>query len=296
MAAILEQKKIRGLNTAWWVSGSTSPTAPIAMMFHGFPDSPDTWQGQLEVLEPHYRVVRPLARGAAESEPANHVNRYRQNSVLLDSLEILSEVDPTKSRNVVVFGHDLGAASAWELARALGPRAQAVVVVSGMSLSMFWKRRRRLAQHRRSWYIYLMQVPGLAERAFQWFGPQIVQRAYAHSGLIQGGPSDGGLTHQGLTNRGNWESLQAFVPGMIPHYRAGFRDAMASAVDSSRLHCPVLVLWGTSDPYLCSISKQEWESAARDTEIRMLDAGHWPHQERREIANRFILKFLEKFK
>lgn len=280
MTAKLVQKRIRGLNTGWWVSGNESPDAPIAVLFHGFPDAPDTWNSQLPLLEKDFLVVRPLLRGAGESEPTKESRRYGRESLLLDHLEILRTVSSDESRRVIVFGHDIGSVSAWELANALGTRAMGLVLVAGMGLEVFWNRRFQISQHRKSWYMYLMQVPRLPEAAFQWFGAGIVRRAYQSGGIQP--PSD------------QWEKLQPNVVGMIEHYRAGLSDAIHSTPSEHRLKCPTLVLWGDKDPYLAQVTEAEWKRVASDVEIRVLKAGHWLHQEIAEVVNQKVGQFMER--
>lgn len=279
MPATLHEKTIRGLKTSWWQSGSTSPQAPIAILFHGFPDSPDTWLPLIEDLEKQYLVVRPFLRGAGPSEATEELSRYRLDAAVLDYLEVLHTIDPLGSRPVTVFGHDIGASIAWELACALRDRASALVLIAGMGLEIFWNRRFRSDQHRRSWYMYLMQVPGGAEALFRWFGPEIVRKAYEVGGLKQA-PS--------------WESLQDCVPGLIPYYRALLRDALQRQTnqDSPRLQVPTLVLWGNRDPFLVSVESSEWRQFASRVDLRVLEAGHWPHREKPEQVNRLVKRFL----
>lgn len=278
--ACLRKQTIRGLSTAWWESGNTGSDAPIAILFHGFPDSPATWEAQLEILEKDYFVIRPLLRGAGESEKARKLARYRKDSMLLDHLEILSVVDPSHSRKVLVLGHDIGSVSAWELGLALGSRALGVVLVAGMGLEVFWNRRYLLSQHMRSWYVYLMQVPSLAENLFSWFGNDIVRFAYRQGGAL---PADGGAAL--------WEELQSHVSGTIPHYRASLLDAVSGTPPEKRLPCPLLLIWGAKDPFLSTINSEEWKAFSAKTEIRIFNTGHWPHREKSSDVNAALERF-----
>lgn len=292
MESTLLQKRIRGLNTAWWRSGLDDDTAPIAILFHGFPDSPATWEAQRKMLDTQFTVIRPLLRGTAESETPRRggkgkvdVHRYRRKSLLLDHLEILRTIDATGKRRVVVFGHDIGGIAAWELALALGPRALGLVLVAGMGLEMFWNRKDRLVQHWKSWYMYLLQVPVVPERVFSWFGPQILHRIY--SGAYAGAHADAAQAESHL------EEVLPHVPAMLGHYRAGALDVRGMKPEAKRLACPLLVLWGDRDPFLASVTTDEWRGFASDTQIRVLDAGHWPHREKAVEVNRLVSEFLQ---
>ena len=100
---------IRGLKTSWLQSESNEESSeksdagakPIAMLLHGYPDSPECWDLQFSALKKDCEIVAPWIRGAGESESTRQISRYGSTAVVLDHLEILSKVDPDSSRKVL---------------------------------------------------------------------------------------------------------------------------------------------------------------------------------------------------
>ena len=160
------QQTFRGLPTGWLESGN--PTGPILFCLHGFPDDPTIWDRQAEAFKNDFQILRPFARGISPSEPSSVLSRYSTKAFALDCLSILKQIDATGKRPVVLLGHDLGAAHAWQLAPLLGPRLKGLVIFNGASLPQMAKRLRSSRQILKSWYIFAMQIPWLPETVFRY--------------------------------------------------------------------------------------------------------------------------------
>jgi epoxide hydrolase 4 len=270
---------LRGLKTAWIAAGN--PSQPILLFLHGYPDSPETWQAQIEYFSRSYYVVAPYTRGAGPSEPARDLGRYRKDALTLDALELLDVIDPSRARKIVCIGHDLGAVHAWNLAPLLGDRLAGVVILNGLSLSAMAGRLGALSQHQRSWYIYAMQLPWLPEWAVGRFKPFFLELAHSLGKL----PKD---------QRPPLESVEDCVVAPLNQYRAFVRDIpQVRRERMPRLKAPLLVVWGKSDPFLLTPALDEWQKAARDVTSRLLRAGHWVHRELPDEVNRLMEKFFE---
>jgi epoxide hydrolase 4 len=272
--------QLRGLDTAWIERGDAEK--PLLLFLHGYPDSPETWDFQIDYFSRRYHVVAPFVRGAGQSEPAKEVARYGRESISLDLLQLLSEVDPSGKKPLVVFGHDLGAVHAWNLAPLLGDRLKGLVILNGLSLAAMSGRLRSLAQHRRSWYIYALQLPWLPEHLIRLFPDGFLDFAHRL----------GGLPAKSRLRPGQVENCLVHP---INQYRAFVREIPAARKQRiSRLKAPLMVLWGKEDPFLVTPSAEEWQEAAQNITIRILPAGHWVHRERPDEVNRLIERFLEK--
>jgi pimeloyl-ACP methyl ester carboxylesterase len=278
MMARLESTTLRGLRTAWMEAGE--PGKPILLFLHGYPDSPETWEFQVDHFSRNYHVIAPYSRGAGESEKSDSVSRYGSDACALDLLQLLAQVDPTSQTPVIVVGHDLGAVHAWSLAPLLGDRLQGLIILNGMSLAAMMGRLRSISQHRRSWYIYGMQLPWVPEAVIRHFPNAILN--FAHDvGKLPG-------AHR-LTS----EQVEGCMEHPVNQYRAFVRDIpKVRRRRLPRLQCPVMVVWGKEDPFLVTPTVAEWEQAAADITTRILPAGHWVHRERAPEINRLIEKFL----
>lgn len=273
-ATRLESKVIRGLKTSWLEDGT--PGNAIVFLLHGFPDTPEIWDFQVEELSRRFHCIRPYNRGTAESEPASDIRRYGADAHALDFLEILREIDPDGERQVSVIGHDLGAVLAWNLASLLGPRLSRLVVFNGLSLPQMWRRFWNPRQQLRSWYIYLMQVPGLAEKAYSKL-PKTLSAFTYQTGKLP------------LTFRPEANEFRDKVGSSFKMYRSFARTQRTKTLP---LRCPTLVLWGNADPFLEIPRLEEIEQDCEKVSMRILEGGHWIFREKSQEVNALLDSFL----
>lgn len=277
---VLAEKPLRGLNTGWLVAGDPAAEA-VVILLHGFPDTADCWDFQIDALKRTFRVVAPFVRGAGPSEPANELGRYAPDSVALDVLEILNEVDPTGTRPVYLVGHDLGSVHAWHLAGLLQKRVGGLVIINGLTLEQFARRLSNPRQLVKSWYIGLMQVPFLPEAVLGRFGRRFLRGAYKKGGLSR-------------DRRPDPEAPEDAIVGPLNQYRAFIR-ATPKAVKNPRrrLECPVLVIFGEDDAFLEPPTKAELARDAGDLTVRILPGNHWLHRQDPEKINKLLLDFFK---
>lgn len=274
MLAQIRVKELRNLRTAWLDSGPTNQ--PILFFLHGYPDAPETWQFQVRHFEKHFRVICPYSRGTNPSEGTNDTSRYGSDAGVLDNLQILDFIDPTRSQPVIVIGHDLGVVHAWNLAYYLGPRLKGLVMMNGLSLQQMLRRLVVPSQLIRSWYIAVMNLPYIPEFLIATFGEKFKSLAYKMGNLP--------------------EELQPneSAPLMpLNQYRAFLKDSIAQLRSRPRkIQCPLLVLWGEGDTFLLSPTMDELDPFAEHTTVRFLNAGHWVFRERPAEVNELVDKFI----
>ena len=56
---------------------------------------------------------------------------------------------------------------------------------------------------------------------------------------------------------------------------------------------PVLVLWGTNDPFLEPPTMEEWERFGSDVTLRIMDGGHWIYRDKADEVNTLVDEFLK---
>lgn len=275
----MRQSEFRGLTTSWREAGD--PAAPVLLFLHGFPDDAETWDAQVAHFRKSFHVICPYARGARPSAEATRLARYGTDSCALDYLQLLAEVDPSGKKPVTIIGHDLGAVHAWHLAPLLGTRLQGLVLINGLGLAPMLTRWTKVRQHARSWYIYGMQLPGVAEALLR-FTPQRML-ALAHD--------LGKLPNE---KRPKWAVVEDVTLQPLRQYRQFVREIPRTAFRRlPRLKAPVLLLWGSRDAFLLPPTAEEWDPFATDVTARILPTGHWPHRERAAEVNRLLENFLE---
>lgn len=160
-----------------------SPEHPTVVLLHGYPDRKEVWSRVAARLADRFHVVLYDVRGHGESTAPDPLRGgFTLERLTDDFLAVADAVSP--DRPVHLVGHDWGSVQGWEFATVARTRGRlaSFTSISGPSLDHLghWiaARARRptprgaahlLGQGAKSWYVYALHVPGLAERA--WRGP-----------------------------------------------------------------------------------------------------------------------------
>lgn len=268
---------IRRLKSAWIEAGPDD--GDIVLLLHGYPDTPECWEYQIRELSKTYRIIAPFMRGVGDSDPGESVRRYGTKPVVLDLLAILDLVDPGKKRRINCVGHDLGSVYAWNLVSALGERASSMVIINGLSLGQMLKRWKYPQQLRKSWYIYLMQLPVLPELLLKAIPAQLLNLAHRMGGLEE-------------SRRPDRLKVLGALKYPVNQYRSFFRELpQVFANPTTKVSCPVLILWGSDDAFLMPPRMDELKSDADDVTVRILNGGHWLQRQMPEQINELLIRF-----
>lgn len=254
-------KEIRGLHTAWFEDRKENGK-PVVLFLHGCPDDPHIWQAQLDHFNQQgYSTVAPWARGVGESAPSKERSRYGLDAIALDHLEILRTLDPSAKHKVIVVAHDIGGVHAWHLARLLGDRLAALILLNAPELTQMARRLTQWSQLKKSWYIGFFQIPLLPEFLLK-------------KGRLHG------------------REMSKITPFLGQYREAARAIPDAFKQDPQLITAPVLVLWGNRDAFLNTPSQDELNRLAENATIRVLDGGHWIQSEKPERVNALIGSFL----
>lgn len=149
-----------------------APTDPLALLVHGYPDSPHTWRHVGPALAARgYYAVAPATRGYSPTDvPPDR--RYR-GKVLAGDLLALHEALGGDDRAVLI-GHDWGAVATYAVTAEAPSTFRRYVTLAVPPpvalLTPFGSLRtvpRGLKQLRNSWYFAYNQLPG-TERTLDW--------------------------------------------------------------------------------------------------------------------------------
>lgn len=267
----------RGLKTSWLRSGT--PGKPILLFLHGYPDSPDTWEFQVQHFKDDFDILCPFVRGAGPSEKAKEVRRYGLESVGLDILAILKKADPSQTRPIYCVGHDLGAVHASHLAHLLGDRLEGLVLMNGLPLPQMVRRMKLPRQQMKSWYIYLMQLPLLPESVARFFPRALLAVAHRLGEVPERSRLEVSEVKDCVVYTVN--QYRAFARA-IPRYWRG---------QEPKIDCPVLILWGDRDAFLVTPTADEFKPFASRFTTRILEGNHWIHREQPKRVNRLLEEF-----
>ena len=268
----------------------------LVMCLHGYPDSAWTWRNLGPALaERGYRVVAPFSRGYAPTDIPRD-DDYHVGALMFDAIALHHELGG--GDDAVLIGHDWGGLTAGALAAYPGCPFGSIVsmgvpLVAGMGpgSSVAGWLALMPAQLKRSWYIFVQQIPGLAERLMERIVPTLWRQ----------------WCPPGYDSRRNLADVWDALPdhdrqrAAVSYYRANawptraaipYRHLQRYARGVEPIH-PMLFIYarddGAVDHQLAAMSTRKLAPDSRVEEV--VDAGHFMHLDRPEK----ILSMLDEY-
>ncbi|TQF74596.1 alpha/beta hydrolase [Rhodococcus spelaei] len=264
-----------------------SPTGPLAILLHGFPDTAHTWRhlGPALAADGWY-VVAPFLRGYAPSDvPAD--GRGDVAALVSDVLGIYRHLGG--GPDAAIIGHDWGATATNAIA-AHGDSPFAKVVAMAVPPFSALRSRRVLPilprQLRNSWYMAFNQLPWVPERNFE----RLVRKLWRDW-------SPGYDASEDLPAVLAATADAAHRSMVIGYYRALLRPFGLPAVDHHEKgaemrppRTPMLYLHGANDgcldPRLAALAEPSLPVGS--TFAMIPGAGHFLQLEQPEVVNRLV--------
>jgi pimeloyl-ACP methyl ester carboxylesterase len=269
------------------------PALPTVVLLHGYPDTKEVWDDVVLRLRDRFHLVLYDTRGCGgSSAPSPLRGGFTLEKLTDDFLAVADAVSPGAPVHLV--GHDWGSVQGWEfvtVARTEG-RIASFTSLSGPSLDHFghWIARRLrhpsprglaqlLGQGARSWYVCLLHLPVLPERA--WRGPlgarwpRILERTEK---LPHGARPAASLPEDAA--RGAWL------------YRDNVRRRLRHPRTDCFAHVPVQLVVPTRDPFLAPRLHDDLETWVPDLTRRALPARHWVPRTRPDRLAAWIAGFV----
>jgi pimeloyl-ACP methyl ester carboxylesterase len=265
---------------------------PAVLCLHGFPDTAHTWRHTLPKLaRAGYRAVAVALRGyETSSHPADG-----DYSLAALASDVPGWLDALGVEKACLVGHDWGANIAYAAAVLCPDRIDRLVTMAVPHPSAFAAALiGDYEQMRRSWYIYLFQLRGMAEHVVEANAHAFLKRLWSD-------------WSPGWTDQSSLASIEtAFAqPGVLAaalgYYRAAFDPAHPRAAETQRLlGAPVLArtlgLCGANDgcigPAIFEASMPPALFPAGVRTVRIPNAGHFLHLEEPDVVNGEILNHL----
>jgi pimeloyl-ACP methyl ester carboxylesterase len=290
---------------------------PLVVLCHGFPELARSWRHQLPALAAAgYHAAAADGRGYGESGCPDEVTMYDIDHLCGDQLAVL---DAMGAESAVFVGHDWGAMVVWALAQRAPERVRGVV---GMSVP-FTPRPpappTAIFRHvfTDTWfYMLYFQAPGVAD-ADLGRDPATTMRRFL-AGIAGDLDEAEAVARLARDDRGMVERLPEpeQLPAWLPQdeldayvdafARTGFTGALnwyrnmdrnwelSAAFDGKGIDVPSLFIGGTHDVVLRMMSPEAAEPWLHDHRGNVLveGAGHWVQQERPDVVNDALLRFL----
>ena len=264
---------------------------PLVVMLHGFPECWYSWRHQIRALAPHFECVAPDLRGYGETDAPIGVENYSLDKLIGDVADL---IEACGHQRAIVMAHDWGGAIAWATALKRPEIVERLIVMNCPHLKKFRDNLRgNPRQMLRSWYILFFQIPWLPEALLRARDFAILKRSMRDSAVQKSAFSDEDLAHFRAAFRNPYS-----ITAAINYYRALFRENVRNRQNPEwmerKISAPTMVIWGEQDVALRKeLTFGMKELFSGPFEIHYVpDSGHWVQQEKPELVNDYVLKFL----
>lgn len=259
---------------------------PLVILLHGFPEFWFCWHRQIgPLVQAGFRVLAPDMRGYNLSDKPEGIAAYDLDQLAAD---VIGLADRLGRKRFFLVGHDWGGIAGWWIAQNYPDRVEKFVSISAGHPAQ-WREGMETnpAQHKKSRYVRIMQVPFLPE-----FGMR-VQNYAPLAQAIQSTTRKGAVSAADVARYREAWSQKGAMTAMMNYYRAIYRRRFPDMA-SYRIKPPTLLIWGAKDIY--------GEPELVDASIAMCDSGrmvqldnatHWTLADEPERVNALLLEFLK---
>lgn len=276
---MIQHQYIQTNNVTLHVATAGEADAPLVILLHGFPEAWFGWEQHIAPLvAAGYRVWVPDQRGYNLSEKPKPIKAYTHDELARD---VVGLIDAAGADKAYLVGHDWGASVAWWTAVKFPDRLHKLTILNvphPKTMTRFIKT--HPTQLLKSYYIFLFQIPVLAEFFAKRLGTQALSKT-----SVAGTFSEAELErYQEAWNRPN------AMHSMINWYRAVLRVPPESGDHDGRIRVPTLILWGEQDAFLdARMAEASLDWCDEADLITFPELTHWlHHEEPGTISNLFI--------
>lgn len=270
------------------------PASPrLALCLHGFPELNYSWRAQMPLLSARgWRVWAPNMRGYGASDRPDGIAAYRLDT-LAEDVAALIDVATAEAGHpieVMLIAHDWGALVAWHFAiKQLRPLTK-LVIMNVPHPKCSQREMRHWYQLKKSWYMFMFQLPWLPEHMLTRNGAAAIKRIFVSDALnkqhfppaVQQVYADAALR-------------PGAMHAMINYYRALMRTPDARGVGDAMVHVPTLMIWGENDVAIdlrCTDGTEQW---VPDLELHTLPGvSHWVQQDAPDAVNARLADWLDR--
>lgn len=245
---------------------------PLCVFLHGYPNNPLLWNEQIAFMKDQFTILNLALPGSMNGEVS-------QNDLKLEKIidGIVAEILAQGNDQIILIGHDIGSFILSEVSKRLSSKVKAQVFMAGMDFKLFRKRLLSSTQFFKSWYVFLLQIPGLSEAFVSKFQSELSNNVYD-------------MSHIAANSTLRSEAPFGFTP--IGLYRELRKGMFLSSKTKSEV--PTLLLFGNDDKFIKAPKQQDTHHFYSQAEVKVIDGGHWFLREKPEIVNQTIQSFLQK--
>ena len=257
---------------------------PLLILLHGFPEFWYGWRNQIEPLAAAgFHVLVPDQRGYNTSDKPRRIPDYDLDVLARD---ILGLIDQTGGGKAFVAGHDWGGAVAWWLGCNHPERLERLAILNcPHPVVMRDTLLKSSRQRKKSFYMFLFQVPWFPERTFS------KDNFAAGVKALQRTSRPGTFTEADFERYREAWSQPGEVRSMIHWYRAAVRSQRKWPREPRVRGVPTMLIWGARDRNLLREMAQPSIDLCDDGRLEFIEeASHWVQHEEPERVNRLLLE------
>jgi pimeloyl-ACP methyl ester carboxylesterase len=292
MASQVTQRVVRASNLNFSVLEMGE--GPLVLCLHGFPDTAHSFRYQMPALaDAGFHAVAPFMRGYAPTEPAPD-GRYDSAALSEDALALIGALG---YKDAIIFGHDWGAVAAYGAAAAAPDRVSKLVTAAVPYGTKFFEALViNYAQQRRSWYMFFFQT-AIAEAAVSFNDFAFLEKLWADwSPGWKWTPEDMEALKQSFRAKGTLEAALGYYRSTLgPAFNMPVDPKGIAAAMSAPINVPALMIHGRDDGCIGAELLEGMEKLFPQGLRKEVvpGAGHFVHQEKPELVNKVVLKFLK---
>ncbi|MBN2027552.1 MAG: alpha/beta hydrolase [Actinobacteria bacterium] len=272
----------------------TAGDGPLMVMLHGFPEFWYSWRHQIPAMAESYRVVAPDMRGYNQSEKPVGVSHYRLGALMEDIQGLIHHLGESSA---VLVAHDWGGGVAWPFAAYYPQMVDRLIILNCPPPAVLMRHLMgNRAQLRRSYYMFLFQLPLLPEAVMRARDYELIERAFRGWAIDKSAFSD-----HDIAMFKEAAAKPGALTGGINYYRAAFRGFLRSPrlseSSEAKVRCPTLVIWGEEDKALGKELSDDFHTEVDGPlEIEFIsNCSHWVQQEQPRRVNALIADFLARY-
>lgn len=272
---------------------------PLALCFHGFPDTPYTYRYLLpELADAGFHAVAPFIRGYAPTElPA--LRQHVHASVMVQD-QIALQQALGGDENTVLIAHDWNATAAWGALVHAPDAWKRAVIMNIPPLDIFTENMTHYDQIKRSFYYWYFQMVGVSEDRVAQDELEFIKGLWGDWSPGYDNDEDMTYIREALGDRKHLRAAMGYYWGNFDPVRFGTPAWVAEqeAAWGGRASQPVLYLHGTTDG--ChAVTQEQVERIAgyggNGSESELIDGvGHFMLVEKPKEINERIIRFLTK--
>lgn len=265
----------------------------LALCLHGFPELNISWRHQMPVLAARgYRVWAPDLRGYGATTRPEGVEAYRLSTLVQDigALIDAATAEAGKPLEVTLIAHDWGAVIAWHFAiKRIRPLAR-LVIMNVPHPICFAREIAHWHQKKKSWYIFMFQLPRLPEWFLTRNDARAVRGAFLNSAAHKERfPPEVMEVYTAAAQR------PGAATAMVNYYRGVRQFPDMGDIGDGKVDIPTLMLWGEEDIALDIRCTHGTGAYVPQLELHTLPGiSHWVQQDAPAEVNRLLTDWLDR--